>query len=72
MGEAKKNNNIMSSIFDLIIDNTLNLMSLSVAKEKRQYDWDYLFKNIGLDDEKLKKVTYYDFKKEKYYNNYIF
>lgn len=72
MSEANKNNNMMSSMLDLIIDNTLNLLSLSVAKEKRKYDWQYLFKQIGLDDEKLKKVTYYDFKKEKYYNNYIF
>lgn len=72
MSEVNKNNNMMSSILDLIIDNTLNLMSLSVAKEKRKYDWNYLFKQIGLDDDKLKKVSYYDFKKEKYYNNYIF
>ena len=52
MSEANKNNNMMSSMLDLIIDNTLNLLSLSVAKEKRKYDWQYLFKQIGLDDEK--------------------
>ena len=72
MSEANKNNNIISPIVDLVFDNTVNLLSLLVAKEKRRYDWNYFFKQVGLDDEKLKKVTYYDYKKEKYYNNYIF
>ena len=51
MSEANKNNNIISPIVDLVFDNTVNLLSLLVAKEKRRYDWNYFFKQVGLDDE---------------------
>lgn len=60
-------------IFERIMDGMLNLATkLLVDEEKRKYNWELLFTLLGLNDGKFRKVVYYDFKKEKYYNNYIF
>lgn len=60
-------------IFANIIDGILDLAAkLFVDEESRKYNWNLLFTLLGLNDGKFKKVVYHDFKKEKYYNNYIF
>lgn len=72
------NDNILETLVDAMIGTSklfgrcvLDTVSLGFDKDSRRYDWEYFFKEVGLVKNKQVPI-YQDFRKEEYYNIYIF